>query len=147
VSVARGVAVKLSAKTEYACLAALELAVQHASGKPVRVGAIADRHGIPSPFLVQILSRLKGAGLVTSTRGVGGGYQLSRSPRDITLANVLDAMEGSEVPTSSADSPLSPALLAVFSNAVAALRERLDAVTLAEFADRADTIADSMYHI
>ncbi len=60
---------KLSAKTEYACLAVLELAARYGTGEPVRIRTIADEHGIPSRFLVQILLQLKGAGFVASTRG------------------------------------------------------------------------------
>ena len=63
---------KFSAKTEYACLAVLELARAYDSGEPVRIRTIADEHGIPSRFLVQILLQLKGAGLAASTRGARG---------------------------------------------------------------------------
>ena len=67
---------KLSAKTEYACIAMLELAARYDTGEPIRIRTIADEHDIPSRFLVQILLQLKGAGLVNSTRGASGGYQL-----------------------------------------------------------------------
>ena len=82
---------KLSAKTEYACLAMLQLAQEHASGEPVQIRRIAEEHGIPSRFLVQILLQLKGASLVVSTRGASGGYRLSRSPYEITIADVIEA--------------------------------------------------------
>src|SRR5437868_6117456 len=64
-----GPSVKVSAKTEYACIAMLELAASYGSGEPVRIRKIASEHGVPSRFLVQILLQLKGAGLVNSTRG------------------------------------------------------------------------------
>lgn len=82
-----------SAKAEYACLAMLELAARHGDPKPVRLADIADRHGIPQRFLVQILLQLKGAGLVASTRGAAGGYQLARPPEEITLAHILGVMD------------------------------------------------------
>src|ERR1700741_4926153 len=85
---------KVSAKTEYACLAMLELAAHYGSGEPVRIRQIADAHGIPSRFLVQILLQLKGAGFVTSTRGAAGGYQLLKDPTEITLAEVMSVIEG-----------------------------------------------------
>ena len=66
-----------SAKTEYACLAMLELALRDGSGEPVRLRDVAAAHRIPSPFLVQILLQLKSAGLVESTRGAAGGYRLA----------------------------------------------------------------------
>src|SRR5271167_4796084 len=82
----------------------LELAVRYSRGEPVRIRLIADEHGIPSRFLVQILLQLKGAGLVTSTRGAAGGYQLAKAPEDITLAEVMNVTEGpdEEVTTSAA---------------------------------------------
>ena len=52
---------KVSAKTEYACLAMLELAARYGQGEPAPIREIADEHGIPSRFLVQILLQLKGA--------------------------------------------------------------------------------------
>src|SRR6185295_16927802 len=87
---------KVSAKTEYACLAMLELSAHYGSGEPVRIRAIAQQHGIPSRFLVQILLQLKGAGFVASTRGASGGYQLIKSPDDISLGEVMTVIEGQE---------------------------------------------------
>ena len=86
-----------SARSEYACLAMLELAAQYGDPKPVRLTDIANKHGISSPrFLVQILIQLNKAGLVTSTRGAAGGYHLAKRPADITLADVVAAVEGTE---------------------------------------------------
>ena len=59
----------------------LQLAQEYAAGEPVQVRRIAERHGIPATFLVQILHELRRAGLVTSTRGAAGGYRLSRPQR------------------------------------------------------------------
>src|SRR5260370_2439948 len=79
----------VSAKAEYACIAMLELAANHGASQRLRVKAIADAHGIPLRFLVQILLQLKGAGLVASTRGAAGGYHLARPPEKISLADVI----------------------------------------------------------
>lgn len=84
---------KLSAKAEYACIAMLELAINHGSAQPVRMKAIADAHGIPLRFLVQILLQLKGAGLVASTRGPSGGYYLLRPPDQISLADIVNVID------------------------------------------------------
>src|SRR5215207_7094675 len=100
-----------SARAEYACLAMLELAAQHGDPKPVRLNDIANKHGISSPrFLVQILIQLKKAGLVTSTRGAAGGYHIARRPTEITLADVIAAVEGSEPagPRTKQRTPASP---------------------------------------
>jgi len=86
-----------SARAEYACLAMLELAAQYGNPKPVPLTDIANKHGISSPrFLVQILIQLNKAGLVTSTRGAAGGYHIAKRPADITLADVVAAVEGTE---------------------------------------------------
>src|SRR5262245_18618850 len=86
-----------SARAEYACLAMLELAAHYGDPRPVRLTDIANKHGISSPrFLVQILIQLNKAGLVTSTRGRDGGYHLAKRPANVTLAEVIAAVEGSE---------------------------------------------------
>jgi Rrf2 family cysteine metabolism transcriptional repressor len=87
-----------SAKAEYACVAMMELASRFADPKPVRLAEVADKHGIPSRFLVQILLDLKRAGLVASTRGAAGGYALGRSPDEITLYDVIRVMDPPEPP-------------------------------------------------
>ncbi len=139
----------LSAKTEYACLAMLELAQHAETGRPVQVRLIAERHGIPSPFLVQILQDLKRARLVASTRGAGGGYRLSGVPQEITLADVLDAVEASTEPTTSAaaTSPLAPVLLDVCHELSAARRARLQGITLAQLLEEAHTSVGPMWYI
>ena len=82
-----------SAKAEYACLASLELAARYGDPKPVRLTDIAEKHNIPQRFLVQILLQLKGAGLIASTRGASGGYQLARPPERISLGDILGVIE------------------------------------------------------
>src|SRR6185369_17999141 len=96
----------VSAKTEYACIAVLELAARHSRDEPVRIREIAEAHGVPSRFLVQILLQLKSAGLVQSIRGAAGGYQLAKEPDEITLLDVMtvvDAQMG-QAPSSAARS-------------------------------------------
>ncbi len=84
----------ISAKTEYACVAMLELASRYPEDVPVRIKDISDRHGIPNRFLVQILLQLKGAGLVISIRGASGGYRLAHAPKDISLGQVMSIVDG-----------------------------------------------------
>jgi Rrf2 family transcriptional regulator, cysteine metabolism repressor len=139
----------LSAKTEYACLAMLELAQHQSTGEPVQVRRIAERHGIPSPFLVQIFQELKRAGLVTSVRGAAGGYRMLRPAEDLTLAELLDVVEGSGEPSPCAanDSPLSPVLTEVCQELAAVRRERLEAITLADLLERSAVALDPMWYI
>ncbi len=89
----------ISAKAEYACQALIVLANRFELNRPVRLGDITKNHPIPSRFLVQILLQLKGAGIVTTTRGASGGYHLAKSPNDVTLYDVFQAIEGSEQST------------------------------------------------
>ena len=96
-----------SAKAEYACVAMLELAARHNDPKPARLSDIADKHGIPPRFLVQILLDLKRSGLVASTRGAAGGYALARSPDEITMFDVMKVIDPREQPSRS-DDPLQP---------------------------------------
>jgi Rrf2 family iron-sulfur cluster assembly transcriptional regulator len=85
--------VKVSTRGDYACRALLSLAM-HDDGSPTSVRDIADRTALPQPYLEQILLAVKGAGLVRSKRGVGGGYVLARSPAEITLAEIVSAVDG-----------------------------------------------------
>ena len=84
---------KVSTRGDYAARALLSLAL-HASDRPTSVKEIAERTNLPQPYLEQILLAVKGAGLVRSKRGVGGGYVLARPPAEITLAQILAAVDG-----------------------------------------------------
>ncbi|HBT77279.1 MAG TPA: Rrf2 family transcriptional regulator [Planctomycetaceae bacterium] len=84
---------KISAKTEYACIAVMELAANKHSNVPVRIRNIAEKHNVPPRFLVQILLQLKGAAIVSSIRGASGGYQLTRGPEQITLGEVMNIID------------------------------------------------------
>ncbi len=140
----------LSAKTEYACLAVLELALRHDYGQPVRVRTIAEQHGIPSRFLVQILLQLKGAGLVASTRGVAGGYQLAQDPSQITLGDVHRVIEGRAsqlAGNAGTETRASRTLLAAWRRIAAVERQLLDATTFADLAAQLRDPAESMYYI
>ena len=87
------VIVKVSTRGDYAARALLSLAL-HESDRPTSVKEIAERTTLPQPYLEQILLAVKGAGLVRSKRGVGGGYVLAKPPDQITLAEILAAVDG-----------------------------------------------------
>ena len=84
---------KVSTRGDYAARALLSLAL-HGDDRPTSVKEIAERTDLPQPYLEQILLAVKGAGLVRSKRGVGGGYVLARPPAEITLADIIAAVEG-----------------------------------------------------
>jgi Rrf2 family protein len=85
--------VRISAKTDYALRAAIELAAMDADG-PVKGELIATAQGIPLRFLENILGDLRNAGIVESRRGVEGGYLLARPANEIALADVVRAVDG-----------------------------------------------------
>ena len=89
---------RVSTRGDYACRALLSLALHADTDGPTSVRDIAERTGLPQPYLEQILLALKGAGLVRSKRGVGGGYVLARPPEEITLADIVAAVEGPQLP-------------------------------------------------
>lgn len=129
---------KISAKAEYACLAALALATRRPEDPPLRIREIAEAYAIPERYLVQILLQLKGAGLVTSTRGASGGYRLARPPETISLAEVLTAIDGPEEPSGRAlRQPGARALAVVWEHVRAAERAVLDQTTIAQLAEHA----------
>jgi Rrf2 family protein len=84
--------VRVSAKADYAIRAAVELAA--AGEGPVKGDAIAQAQQIPANFLENILADLRNAGLVASRRGAEGGYWLARPADQITLADVIRAVDG-----------------------------------------------------
>lgn len=84
---------KLSNRGIYGIKALYELALNFGEG-PVSIRSISERHGLPTPFLEQVLHALKQGGLVKSRRGVNGGYVLSRSPREITIGDAVRTLEG-----------------------------------------------------
>jgi len=141
--------VKVSAKTEYACIAMLELAERHGAGEPVRIRSIAEDHGVPAAFLVQILLQLKGAGLVASTRGASGGYQLTKPPDEISLAEVMAVIDGPDEPLTSSASPYSPSakvLKAAWQEVADVERATLRSITFADLLERTRHRED-MYYI
>ena len=83
----------LPAKIEYAFKAVLELTVRYGSDSPVQLNTISESQGIPKKFLTQLLLRLKNANIVNSSRGIAGGYNLTRPPSQISLADVFRAID------------------------------------------------------
>jgi Rrf2 family protein len=84
---------RLSHQVQYAICGVFDLAY-NGQGGPVQIRVISERQGIPPRYLEQIFHRLRRAGLVRSKRGPGGGYTLARQPAEITLHDVVVAVEG-----------------------------------------------------
>ena len=128
----------VSAKADYAVRAAIELAA--AGPGPVKGERIAEAQQIPLKFLENILSDLRRAGLVASQRGAVGGYRLARPPADVSVADIIRAVEGplADVHGSSPEEVdyVGPAvaLQKVWIATRAALRSILEQVSIADIA-------------
>jgi Rrf2 family protein len=133
---------KVSAKADYAVRAAVELAAGGGDGtSPMKGDHIARAQSIPIKFLENILLDLRQAGLVNSRRGPEGGYWLDRPAAEVTVADVIRAVDGplasvrGEKPEDLAYVGSAESLRAVWIALRASLREVLERVTLAELAD------------
>ena len=88
---------KVSAKEQYGLRAMVELARQYGSG-PVSLSEVAQAQDISLDYLEQVVPALRNAGLLNSTRGAKGGYELARSPDRISIGQVLRALDGNILP-------------------------------------------------
>ena len=88
---------KISQKLEYACRALVQLAKSYDGKTLTRLDDLAQREAVSANFLVQILNDLRRAGIIDSRRGASGGYILSRPAENITLRQVVDAVEPSQL--------------------------------------------------
>ncbi len=131
------VRVRVSTRGDYAVRALLSLAL-HASERPTSVKEIAERTNLPQPYLEQILLAVKGAGLVVSKRGVGGGYVLARPANEITLAQILGAVDGplTTLVTEHDHCEGHCVLQEVWVSVGEEMRLHLDATTLADLVER-----------
>ena len=85
---------KISVKVDYACRVMAELARLHDSGTLAQIEHLARTEAVPANFLAQILGKLRTHGLIISRRGNQGGFTLARAPEDISLYDILEAVEG-----------------------------------------------------
>ncbi|MGE5405438.1 MAG: RrF2 family transcriptional regulator [Candidatus Saccharibacteria bacterium] len=88
---------KLSTKGRYGLRAMLDMALHQDQG-PITVNSIADREGLSDRYLEQLMVPLKKVGLVKSVRGAQGGYILAKEPKDITVGDIIRALEGPVAP-------------------------------------------------
>ncbi len=130
---------RISAKADYAVRAAVEMAA--AGDEPVKGEKLAEAQGIPLQFLEHILLELKHARLVRARRGARGGYWLDQPPEEITLANVIRAVEGplaniqDQAPEQTSYPGNAEQLSEVWIAVRASLRRVLENVTIADLRD------------
>ena len=140
---------QIPARVHYAALAMMELAATTSRLQPVTLREITQRHGIPQPFLVQILQQLKTAGWVSSTRGSQGGYRMAVSAKSLTLLDIAEAVGYQDAGCSAESKPnaASRQLLKVWEKASDAYREVLASVTIAELAQGSEKADSAMFYI
>lgn len=131
---------RLTAKSEYGLLAMIDLACRADEG-PVSAREISDRQGIPAKYLEQLFVALRKSGLVGAVRGARGGFALERPASEISVLEVVEALEGSLRPTvcdseraASCGRGDACAAAAVWERATSAVREVLESTTLASLA-------------
>lgn len=140
---------QVPARVHYAALAMMELASTANRPQPLALREITQRHGIPQPFLVQILQQLKTAGWVTSTRGSQGGYRISPAAKHVTLLDVAEAVGCQEAGCSaeSVSNAASRQLMKAWNRAGDAYRDVLAAVTIADLVLSYEKSDSAMFYI
>jgi Rrf2 family transcriptional regulator, cysteine metabolism repressor len=131
--------ISVTSKSRYAVVAMAELA--RSGDRPVPIAAIAERRGMPVQFLVQLFSTLRRSGLLESYRGTKGGYALARPADEITVLEVVQALDG-KVGEEGKEAG------GIWAEGVDALRGVFSQTTIADIARRESEDAGSrMYHI
>jgi Rrf2 family cysteine metabolism transcriptional repressor len=127
----------ITSKSPYAVQALAELA-RSAGSQPVPIGELARRRDVPVQFLEQLFAVLRRGGIVSSQRGVKGGYRFAREPSTVTVLEIVEMLDG----------PLGRDSQGVFADAAEAARAILGQTTIADVLERErhDSGA-SMYHI
>ena len=147
---------RVSLKATYGIMASIDMAIQNGH-VPVQSKAIARRQAIPVRFLEQVLHAMKQAGLVDSVRGAQGGYVLAKVPSDISLAEIVEALDGplTKQPKlshrrGSVRTPFDSLLSDIWTRVRQAELGVLSAVTLKDLVDRHQQLDQEralMYHI
>jgi Rrf2 family cysteine metabolism transcriptional repressor len=135
----KGVVISVTSKSRYAVVALAELA--RSGERPVPIATLAERRNIPVQFLEQLFSTLRRDGFLTSHRGVKGGYTLARPSEEITVLQVVQALDG-VVGEEAKEAG------GIWSEGVESLRQIFSQTTIADIARReAETAGEPMYHI
>jgi Rrf2 family protein len=135
---------RISAKGRYALAAMISMARNYESAGPVTIISISEKLGISKIYLEQVFSLLKRGGIVNSLKGSQGGYQLARMPQQITLLDVLSAVELSLFePTEDTVSQNAPEIetamrLSAFDKMDEALKSTMGGITLQDLVNEAE---------
>src|SRR6267378_7055998 len=129
--------ISITSKSPYAVLALAELG-RAAGPEPVPIGELARKRDVPVQFLEQLFAVLRRAGIISSQRGVKGGYRFAREPATVTVLEVVELLDG----------PLGRDASGVFADASEAARRVLASTTIADVIERETLEAGAgIYHI
>jgi Rrf2 family protein len=129
--------ISITTKSPYAVVALAELGRQGGQ-EPVPIGELARRRDVPVQFLEQLFAVLRRAGILSSQRGVKGGYRFARDPSTVTVLEVVELLDG----------PLGRDAGGVFADAAQAARAVLERTTIADVVEReAREAGAAMYYI
>lgn len=129
--------ISITSKSPYAVLALAELA-RSSGSEPVPIGELARKRDVPVQFLEQLFAVLRRAGVISSQRGVKGGYRFARDPSTVSVLEIVELLDG----------PLGRDAQGVFADASQAARKVLGAMSIADVLEREMRDAGaSMYHI
>jgi Rrf2 family cysteine metabolism transcriptional repressor len=129
--------ISITSKSPYAVLALAELA-RATGSEPVPIGELARKRDVPVQFLEQLFAVLRRAGVISSQRGVKGGYRFAREPSTVTVLEIVELLDG----------PLGRDADGVFADASEAARKVLGETTIADVIEREMRDAGAtMYHI
>lgn len=136
---------KISAKVDYACRVLAEMARLHGSAEFTQIEHLAKAEAVPVNFLAQILCELREAGLIASKRGIQGGYALARSPEQITLLDIMKAIDGELIGFSgSTQGRTGRRMKQIWTELRTTLEEKAREITLEDFVTN---VENEMYHI
>jgi Rrf2 family transcriptional regulator, cysteine metabolism repressor len=129
--------ISITSKSPYAVLALAELG-RHTGSEPVPIGELARRRGVPVQFLEQLFAVMRRSGIISSQRGVKGGYRFAREPASVSVLEIVELLDG----------PLGRDAEGVFADAAEAARKVLEGISIADVIEReAREAGASIYHI
>jgi Rrf2 family protein len=129
--------ISITSKSPYALAALAELG-RSGGAEPVPIGELARRREVPVQFLEQLFAALRRAGILSSQRGVKGGYRFAREPASVSVLEIVELLDG----------PLGRDSSGVFADAAAAARKVLGETSIADVIERESREAGaSMYYI
>jgi len=137
---------KISAESDYACRALLELALNWPGRKLVQVSVIAKKQNIPIKYLEQILIELKNIGMVESVRGKQGGYRLVKEPRKISLGEVMRKTRGPLLQIADAAEKRESVFTPIWKETEEAIAKVLDKINFEDIANKAKSTEGAMVY-